>query len=109
MFTYSLALFYISTKATISIEKRLVITHFCIESAYENGDIASILFIRSESNLADALTKNRKHQHYSIRYNPEKVISQKRNGLTESRPLDLLTKTNVGVLGYSRRVEYSTQ
>ena len=40
-------------------EKRLLIDIACLRQAYRSGELANLGWIRSEHNIADALTKDR--------------------------------------------------
>jgi hypothetical protein len=57
IFTDSLSLFDVLTKATVPREKRLMIDLMAIKCAYKNGELETIAFIRTQHNPADVLTK----------------------------------------------------
>ena len=57
MFTDSLSLFDVMTKATIKTEESLMIDLTVVQECYNNSKLDQIGFIRSENNPADALTK----------------------------------------------------
>lgn len=72
MLTDSLSLFDIVTKASSTKEKRLAIDLACVNQAYQNFEIHTLGFIRSENNPADALTK------VSSRCNLKNIIASHR-------------------------------
>ena len=57
MFTDSLSLFDVVTKATITTERRLMIDIAGVKQAYKAKEIHTLGFIRTNYNVADALTK----------------------------------------------------
>jgi hypothetical protein len=57
IYTDSLSLFDVLTKATIPMEKRLMIDVLAIKDAYKNRELNTIGFIRTNDNPADVLTK----------------------------------------------------
>ena len=57
MFTDSLSLFDVVTKATITAERRLMIDIAGVKQAYKTREIHTLGFIRTNYNVADALTK----------------------------------------------------
>lgn len=57
MFTDSLSLFDVLTKATVTTEKRLMIDLKTVKDSYKCQEIENICHVRSEFNPADALTK----------------------------------------------------
>ena len=57
MFTDSLSLFDVITKASTTVEKSLMIDLEVVEKAYQQIEMEQIGFIGSEHNLADWLTK----------------------------------------------------
>ena len=59
VFTDSLSLFDVITKATLTAERRLMIDVAGVKEAYKTRDIHTIGFIRTQYNPADALTKVR--------------------------------------------------
>lgn len=61
LFTDSLSSFDVLTRAKTTTEKRLMIDLKSVKESYDKNEIADIAFIRSEFNIADALTKIKKH------------------------------------------------
>lgn len=59
VFTDSLSLFDVITKATLTAERRLMIDIAGVKQAYKTREIHTIGFIRTQYNPADALTKVR--------------------------------------------------
>ncbi len=41
-------------------EKRLLIDIYCLREAHRNGDLANLDWIRTQHNISDALTKDKK-------------------------------------------------
>ena len=60
MFTDSLSLFDVLTRAKTTTEKRLMIDLQTVKDSYDKKEIESVSFVRSEYNVADALTKVKK-------------------------------------------------
>lgn len=59
LFTYSLSLYDILTKATVMAEKAMTIDFHSLKAAYEKKQIAEVTYMRSEYSPADAF-KNSK-------------------------------------------------
>lgn len=59
VFTDSLSIFEILTKATITSKKRLIIDVQCVRHAYQRKEVQHDLFIRSQYSPADVLTKDK--------------------------------------------------
>ncbi len=60
MFTDSLSLFDVLTRAKVTTERRLMIDLQTVKESYDKKEINHVSFIRSEYNIADALTKVKK-------------------------------------------------
>ena len=60
LMTYSKCLFEVPSKGSLTSERRLMIDVTSAREAYEAREIDNIGFVRSESNLADSLTKANK-------------------------------------------------
>ena len=58
IFTDSLSLFDVITKASTTVEKRLMIDLEVVKMAYQQNEMQQMGFIRSEHNIADCLTKS---------------------------------------------------
>jgi hypothetical protein len=57
MYTDSLSLFDVITKSSTTAEKRLMIDFMVVREAYDRMEIAQLVFLRTNWNPADALTK----------------------------------------------------
>ena len=61
MYTDSKSLFDTITKRSQTKEKRFMIDLFTVRQAYKNKEISNVAWVRSEYNLADAMTKTSKN------------------------------------------------
>lgn len=55
--TYSLSLFDVLTKETVTTENRLVICKHAVKETYNRIDVHYVSFVRSMHNIGDSLTK----------------------------------------------------
>ena len=60
MFTDSLSLLDVLTRAKVTTERRLMIDLQTVKESYDKKEIDNVSFIRSEYNISDALTKIKK-------------------------------------------------
>lgn len=59
MYTYSLSLFVVLTKSTMTTEKRLMIDLKTVKESYSKMEIDYIAYMKSEYNIAYTVTKLR--------------------------------------------------
>lgn len=57
MLTYSLSIFKVIVKSTITTEKRILIDIRAAREAYERWEICDVGWFLSEDNIADLMTK----------------------------------------------------